>query len=160
VVDTSLSEGEEALFYKMFENISDRMYVEKIKPVYAGVDYKESVQEIIVDRYGNTHEKRMVCPLTFYMLSLWPNGDIVPCDAIYKPVVLGNIKNDTLYSMWHSEILQNFQKMQLKKERNKHKDCQKCCAPDDVSHPLDELDSLSNSLLEIILAKEQVDCGM
>lgn len=148
VVDTSLAAGEEQKFYEMFEDISDRMYVEKIKPVYAGVEYKESVQEIVVDRYGNAHEKRMVCPLTFYMLSLWPNGDVVPCDAIYKPVVLGNIKNDTFYQMWNNSNMKGFQSMQLQKRRMENKNCCKCCAPDDVSHPLDTLDHLPKEVLK------------
>ena len=148
VVDTSLEAGEEQKFYEMFEDISDRMYVEKIKPVYAGVEYQESVQEIAVDRYGNAHEKRMVCPLTFYMLSLWPNGDVVPCDAIYKPVVLGNIKNDTFYHMWNNSNMKGFQRMQLQRRRMENENCCKCCAPDDVSHPLDTLDHLPKEVLK------------
>ena len=147
VVDTSLDEGEEEKFYELFGDIADRMYVEQIKPVYAGVDYAENVQQVAVDRYGNTHEKRMVCPLTFFMLSLWPNGDVVPCDAIYKPVILGNVQQDALQDMWQGDRLKEFQRMQLRKQRNKHKDCQKCCAPDDVSHPLDTLDEDASRLL-------------
>ena len=148
VVDTSLDEGEEKKFYELFGDIADRMYVEQIKPVYAGVNYTEDVQQVAVDRYGNMHEKRMVCPLTFFMLSLWPNGDIVPCDAIYKPVLLGNVQQDTLQDMWQGEKLKEFQRMQLRKQRNNHKDCQKCCAPDDVSHPLDALDKDAELILE------------
>ncbi len=147
VVDTSLSEGDEEKFYQMFGDISDRMYVEKIKPVYAGVEYAEAVQEIVVDRYGSWHEKRMVCPLTFYMLSLWPNGDVVPCDAIYKPIVLGNVKTDRILPMWQGDRLKSFQQMQLQKKRMEHRDCSKCCAPDDVSHPLDVLDNRAEALL-------------
>lgn len=148
VVDTSLDEGEEKKFYELFGDIADRMYVEQIKPVYAGVDYMENVQQVAVDRYGNTHEKRMVCPLTFFMLSLWPNGDVVPCDAIYKPVILGNIQQDTLQDMWQGNRLKEFQRIQLRKQRNNHKDCQKCCAPDDVSHPLDALDKDAETILQ------------
>lgn len=148
VVDTSLAEGEDASFYQLFSDISDRMYVEQIKPVYAGVAYDESVRNIVVDRYGNRHEKRMVCPLTFYMMSLWPNGDVASCDAIYKPLTLGNITSDKLYEMWYSEKLQNFQRMQLRKERAQHHDCRKCCAPDDVSHPVDALDEAAERVLD------------
>jgi len=44
------------------------------------------------DRYGRKHEKRNVCPLPFYMLGIFPNGDVEPCDTIYKPIVLGQYK--------------------------------------------------------------------
>ena len=148
VVDTSLEEGEEQCFYKLFENVADRMYVERIQPVYAGVDYKEHVRNIVVDRYGNEHEKRMVCPLTFYMMSLWPNGDIVPCDAIYKPLILGNVQNEELLTMWNGLELKEFQRMQLAQKRNLHMGCCRCCAPDDVSHPLDVLDGDASEIMK------------
>jgi radical SAM protein with 4Fe4S-binding SPASM domain len=155
VVDTALEDGEEERFYQIFGNISDRMYVEKVKPVYSGVEYKEKVDEILIDRYGNVHKKRLVCPLTFFMLSMWPNGDIVPCDAIYKPVVLGNVYQDDLISMWNNEKLRAFQTMHLKKEKDCHKECKKCCAPDDVSHPLDVLDDMASSILTNFYRNEE-----
>ena len=83
---------------------------------------------------------RDVIPLCFFMLSVFPNGDVEPCDAIYKPVILGNIHTETLSDMFAGEKLHQFQLMQLRGERCKHPLCSVCCAPDDVSHPLDVLD--------------------
>jgi len=140
IMDISLEEGEEDKFYQMFEHISDRMYIEKVKPVYDGVPYNENVFEVNTDRYGNVHEKRYVCPQPFYMLSLWPNGDVSSCDAIYKANVIGNINDESLVEMWNSENLRNFRIMQLEKKRGYHISCKRCCAPDDVSHPDDVLD--------------------
>lgn len=148
VVDASLADGEESLFYELFGEISDRMYVERIKPVYDGVDYAEEAQAIRMDRYGNYHEKRIVCPLPFYMLNLWPNGDVVPCDAIYKPVVLGNVYSDTLLDLWQGDSLEAFQLLQLQKQRSEHFACRRCCAPDDVSHPADVLDYYAEGLIK------------
>lgn len=148
VVDTSLDDGDEEKFYELFADVADRMYVEKIKPVYAGVEYEEDVQKVSVDRYGNEHTQRLVCPLTFYMLSLWPNGDVVPCDAIYKPIVLGNVNNDNVVDLWNSDMLKKFQKMQLSKKRFLNSHCKVCCAPDDVSHPLDSLDAQSINIIK------------
>ena len=148
IVDTSLAQGDEERFYEIFGSIADRMYVERIKPVYDGVAYEESVQEILTDRYGNDHEKRRVCPLAFYMLSLWPNGDVAPCDAIYRPLVLGNAAYDDLYDMWHSERLRDFQTMLLGGGRFDYPACRACCAPDDVSHPLDVLDGAEQEIMQ------------
>ena len=147
IVDAALEDGEAEYFYKMFAEISDRMYIERIKPVYDGVKYSEDVQNVLMDRYGVRHEKRLVCPMPFFTLSMWPNGDIVPCDAIYKPIVLGNVKEQSVYDMWHNKVLVNFQKMQLKKNRLDNTYCRHCCAPDDVSHPLDVLDDAAEVLL-------------
>lgn len=141
VMDVALDgREEEELFYRTFQDISDRMYIESCRPVYDGVEFTKAL-DITKDRYGREHEHREVCPLPFFMLSVFPNGDVEPCDTIYKPVVLGNIHETTLLEMWDGPILKEFRIMQLNKERNGHKGCSVCCAPDDVSHPEDVLDA-------------------
>ncbi len=150
IVDSSLEEGEEQSFYDLFGEFTDRMYIEHIKPVYDGVAYDTLPDEVTIDRYGNSHEKRIVCPLAFYMLALWPNGDVVPCDAIYKPVVLGNVQKDDLVEMWNGQSLRKFWRLQLEKQRVGYPGCDVCCAPDDVSHPLDVLDGFSKTIEEKI----------
>jgi len=145
VLDVTLENGEEQKFYDIFGDITDRMYIEFCKPVYEGVNYENI--SITTDRYGNTHEKREVCPLCFYMLSVLPNGDVEPCDSIYKPIILGNVKNKTLTQMWNSEALRQFRIMQLKKERSNNPKCKVCCAPDDVSQPEDALDYAATEVL-------------
>lgn len=148
IADTALGEGDEERFYDLFGEMADRMYVEHIKPVYDGVEY--GALDTCQDRYGNAHEARLVCPLAFYMLSLWPDGSVVPCDAIYRPLTLGNVHDGRLTDMWRGDELKDFWRMQLRKERMKSPGCGVCCAPDDVSHPLDVLDDAAEELLERI----------
>jgi radical SAM protein with 4Fe4S-binding SPASM domain len=138
-------EKQEALFYKTFESISDRMYVEKCRPVYSGVKATEGV-ETTADRYGRAHPPRIVCPLCFYMLGIFPDGDVAPCDAIYKPVILGNIREATLKSMWEGERLREFRLTQLNNARYSNEKCAVCCAADDVAHPEDQLDEYREEL--------------
>lgn len=146
VMDISLDEGEDEKFYTLFSDISDRMYIEKCRPVYEGVQYSKEIY-ISEDRYGREHRKRNVCPLPFFMLGIFPNGDVEPCDTIYKPVILGNIHNDTLVNMWQGDKLKEFRILQLEKSRNNNSSCSTCCAPDDVAHPEDDLDDHSAELL-------------
>lgn len=146
IMDIALENGEDEAFYRMFSDISDRMYIERCKPVYNGVQYDGVTTE--TDRYGNPHEKRDVCPLCFFMLSVFPDGDVEPCDTIYKPLVLGNVRHETLTEMWHGEKLRSFQITHLKKERYNNPKCAVCCAPDDVSHPEDALDADAIRLLK------------
>ncbi len=145
IMDIALEEGEEQKFYDIFGDITDRMYVEFCKPVYEGVNYENVTTT--TDRYGNTHEKRDICPLCFYMLSVFPNGDVEPCDSIYKPIILGNVNKKTLTQMWGSEALRQFRIMHLEKERSNNFKCKVCCAPDDVSHPEDALDHAATDIL-------------
>lgn len=145
VLDIALDQGEEEKFYNLFANISDRMYVEQCRPVYDGVPYQAGA--VTADRYGRAHRERKVCPLPFFMLGIFPDGDVEPCDTIYKPVVVGNINEDRLLNIWNGKKLRDFQVMQLKKQRCGNPRCAVCCAPDDVSHPEDELDDASGEIL-------------
>jgi len=151
IMNVSLDKNEENLFYETFDKITDRMFIEQLKPVYDGVDYNEYDYTLSSDRRGNIHEKRYVCPQPFFTLSIWPDGEVIPCSAIHKVCSLGNIKNSPLITMWNSKKLKNFQIMQLKKLRFDHPQCKLCCAPDDCSHIEDVLDNKSEDILKKVL---------
>lgn len=146
IMDVALEKGEEEKFYETFGNCTDRMYIEKMRPVYDGVDKTEGMN-YDADRYGRKINARKVCPLPFFMLGIFPNGDVEPCDGIYKPVVLGNVNNEKLIDMWNGQKLKDFWKMQLT-NRFENPKCAVCCAPNDVSHPEDVLDNDIDELLK------------
>lgn len=141
VMDIALQNGETELFYQTFDGISDRMYIEQCKPVYDSVEMTQNMQTD-TDRYGREHSPRQVCPLPFYMLGILPDGTISPCETIYVPEVLGNVWQDDLFSVWNSGKMKLFQQMQLEKMRKNNPKCARCCAPDDVAHPDDNLDDM------------------
>lgn len=145
VLDATLDQGDDQRFYKMFGDICDRMYIEQCKPVYDGVRYDHVTTT--TDRYGRQHEQRDVCPLCFFMLSVFPDGDVEPCDTIYKPVVLGNVHQETLTDIWSGQKLRDFQILHLEKNRCLNAKCSVCCAPNDVSQPEDVLDAAAEYLL-------------
>lgn len=148
IMDSALDEGQDQDFYRILDPISDRMYIERCRPVYDGVEFTASMNAVAIDRYGNEHPPRKVCPLSFFMLSVFPDGDVEPCDSIYKPVILGNVHTNTLREMFLGETLKEFQRQQLAGRRYDNKKCAVCCAPDDVSHPLDVLDDSAEWLLD------------
>lgn len=146
IMNASLDKGQEELFYKTFDLITDRMYIEQIKPVYDGIDYNNFDFSLETDRRGIKHEKRYVCPQPFFTLSIWPNGDVIPCSAIHKVCYLGNVNSNELINMWNSRDLKNFQIMHLKKLRYTHPQCKLCCAPDDCAHPEDDIEKEAKKL--------------
>lgn len=147
-MDISLEKDQTEMFYQLFENISDRMYIDRVKPVYDKVEYTEKQCDISVDRYGNKHKQRLVCPQPFYMLSVWPDGEISPCDALYKASPLGNINDKPITEMWNNKKHIMFCKTQLQGGRFNNKCCSRCCAPDDVAHEEDILDSDALAILD------------
>lgn len=146
-MDVSLKADETDRFFELFDPISDRMFIDKVKPVYDKVDYTAQQRDISTDRYGNAHESRKVCPQPFYMLSVWTNGDVTPCDALYKANPLGNIYTDELTDMWNGSSKRHFCIEQLKGNRFTHTKCSRCCAPDDVAHKEDILDDAADDLI-------------
>ena len=147
IMDVALEPGEEQRFYDLFQPISDRVYIEQCRPVYAGVAATQGLRAT-ADRYGRPHAPRQVCPLCFFMLGIFPNGDVFPCETIYRPSYLGNVNTDRLIDLWHSEKMHQFWEMQLEGKKNENPCCAQCCAPDDVSHPEDVLDDEAAILLE------------
>lgn len=145
-LDIALDEGEEELFYNLFRDISDRMFIDKCQPIYENVELTKDY-DINYDRYGNIHEKRDVCTICFYMMGIFPNGDITPCDAIYKPVVWGNVNTKDIYEIWNSQQRKDFLKLQLNRNRYANPKCKVCCAPDDVTCEEDVLDNDTESIL-------------
>jgi len=148
IMDISLENNEEE-FYKLFSDCSDRMFVEKMLPAYDGVKITDKMN-VEYDRYGRIIEKRQVCPLPFFMLGVLPNGDVEPCDTIYKPIILGNVHNGSIKDMWNGKILREFWKMQLKGKKSNNPKCSLCNAADDVAHPQDILDDDAESILSIL----------
>ena len=148
IMNVSLKPNDEQRFYDMFGDICDRMYVEHVQPVYHAVSVQEDKSDIRYDRYGNAHLPRQVCPLAFFSFGVWPNGDVQPCDAIYKPCLLGNVNASTLKEMWQGDNLKQFRIQHLSGNKNFIQGCADCCAPDDVSHPLDTLDDRKEELLK------------
>lgn len=147
ILDVVLEPGEEARFYELFTPIADRVYIEQCRPVYSGVASTEKISTQ-ADRYGRSHAPRKVCPLCFFMLGIFPNGDVYPCEAIYRPEYLGNVRENSLMELWNSGKMRRFWRMQLEGRRGENPQCAQCCAPDDVSHPEDELDGAAETLLE------------
>jgi radical SAM protein with 4Fe4S-binding SPASM domain len=148
IMDVALEANEEEKFYAMFRNCSDRMYIEKMLPTYAGVPLTDTMPQADYDRQGRKIMPRNVCPLPFYMLSVFPEGDVEPCDTLYKPVVLGNIHNERLIEMWRGEKLHRFWLQQLQGERKDNPKCAVCCAPNDVAHPEDVLDENTADIIQ------------
>jgi radical SAM protein with 4Fe4S-binding SPASM domain len=147
IMDVALDEGEEQAFYDRFRDCSDRMYVERMLPAYAGVNITDGMQ-VDYDRYGRKIVHRNVCPLAFYMLGVFPEGDVEPCDTIYKPIVLGNVNSERLIDMWNGPKLRQFWRQHLEGQRRDNPKCATCNAPDDVSHPEDILDMDAAELLQ------------
>lgn len=148
IIDVALEENQEQEFYDTYRDISDRMYIEFVQKVYSGVELTQNMEFHSTNRYGDTYPIQQVCPMSFFTLGIYPNGDMIPCDVIYKPVILGNVNKDTIYDMWYGEKLYEFRMNQLKNGRFTNPECARCVTPDDILRPEDILDNDKESIME------------
>ncbi|MDR1592218.1 MAG: radical SAM protein [Prevotellaceae bacterium] len=146
-MDVALDDGDEQLFFDMFNPISDRIHIENVKPVYDGVAYKENPSAVVESRYGDIHRPRKVCPPCFFQITIFPDGGVCHCETIYKPQHLGNVNEKTMLEMWRSEKVKDFWRGMLKYGKDHFPGCAACCAPDDCSRPEDTLDDDAMQIL-------------
>ncbi len=107
IMDIVLGKGEEEKFYELFSAIGDRVYVERVVPIWKDVEIsavkKEGEETLLYNKYGDGFPKQECCPLIFHTIVVAPNGDVYPCTQLLNPNVLGNIKTKHLKECWECQ---------------------------------------------------------
>lgn len=151
IADTALDEGDEQKFYEMFGNICDDLYIEHIIPVYKEVDYNGKLKATAdITRYGYKYKEALVCPQPFYQMFIKANGDVAPCCMYPSPMVIGNVREQTLKDIWNGQKLRDFQVLQLLKKRSCNAVCRDCVNPEEAMCPLDNMDDDAERVLKRI----------
>jgi cyclic pyranopterin phosphate synthase len=139
IADVALDEGEEELFYETFDKISDRMFVEKIRPMF----HESPQDDKMLSKYGDEHAPVIACPQPFYMVAITATGDILPCCNYVNPTNMGNIFTASLTGAWSGGALQGLRLMLLdknRKEQSAYPVCRDCLMPDAIITAGDCLD--------------------
>lgn len=110
IIDLAMEEeGDKERFETRFGPIADTVAVEYAIPF---------VPEIALNTLsGNSKQgdaiHSSICAMPFYMLVLYPNGDVLPCCATEIPAILGNITKESLNDIWNSRARIKFLLNQL-----------------------------------------------
>lgn len=120
IMDVALDEGDEQKFYEMFSPIADRVYVEKMVPIWKDIDLsaisKNKTDERLQNKYGESFTKQECCPLIFHTIVVTPAGDVYPCTQLLTPYKLGNINEQQLVDLWNSDTRKELLIRQCKKD--------------------------------------------
>lgn len=101
IMDVALNNEEEDNFYEIFSGIGDRVYVEKMVPIWKDVDSRIKRKETECNKYGEIFPLQQCCPLLFHTLFITPIGDVYPCTQLLWPNSMGNITNNKLPHYWN-----------------------------------------------------------
>lgn len=149
--DVNVTEKDERLFHTTFDPITDRAYIELIKPVF------EPAEDTTTSRYGVDHDPVLICPQPFYMMDVNAWGDVVPCCSYESPFIDTNILHTTLKKIWDGRQMKSLRLMQLS-GRRKHQQsvpaCKYCNIPGANIGPGDDLSGNAKEIKKRINGKE------
>lgn len=150
-----IPDGEER-FKEIFGSIADSIFIERIIPMYADVDYKEideSIYEKSIEGRERVKQSKIhtVCNRPFYRLRVAADGKVTAaCCDIPNDFYYGNIYENSLVNIWNEEKRKALLKMQLEGKRFAHPICKTCTIPNDITTEADVLDSWANDILKRI----------
>jgi radical SAM protein with 4Fe4S-binding SPASM domain len=137
-------------FYQTFGPYCDSIDVENISPFWPGYDFQEK-HDLHVNEssgtFGQTLEKKLVCPYVFYALAVNSDGqvDLCSCDWTHD-YLIGDVRKQSLKEIWNSKELYNEQILQLKGMRMDHQLCKDC---HEISYEsVDNIDRYREDLLQ------------
>lgn len=149
IVDDALEPGQEELFIEKFSPISDRVFIERVIPLWEKVDFKGNghEEEFVYNKFGETHKKQQCCPLLFDTIVVIPNGDVYPCTQLLSKERLGNILDDKLVDLWNGDKRKELLKKQL--ELDADEVCRNCyIKQNSILTKEDMIDDYRNDILK------------
>ena len=142
------NEKEKELFYDLFSPICDEATIEFLIPFINEIDHTSITDDLSKCKLGHSQSISKICSMPFYMLSLEPNGNLVPCCSSVVPYVYGNIQRNNLKIIWDSKERNDFLCMQLT-DLTQNKICKECSVPKYGLQEGDYLDDDKERLLKI-----------
>lgn len=110
IIDLALKEpGDQACFEALCSNAADIHAIEYAIPFVPEIDLGTISGKC---KQGN-QGRSAICSMPFYMMVLYPNGDVLPCCATDSPAILGNVMRENLAELWHSTRRNRFLLQQL-----------------------------------------------
>jgi len=124
-----LLDYEKDLFYEIFGDICDRIYIENMSPCWNGFDVEKKTKVVIGSKgiYNNKLSDVKVCPYIFYQFSINSDGTSSLCFLDWKhEQLIGDVKKQSLKEIWNSDILKMYRFDNLKGKRNFIQTCNNC----------------------------------
>lgn len=150
-VDLALDAGEENTFMEMYTPICDTIHIDKIMPVFEGIQYEGLVQDTApFTQEQFIKNKEVCCSTIFYTLYTLADGRIAPCCDHPQPVIYGNIQEMGLVEAWNSQRRKAFLIQNLTHKRCENQRCAQCYVPLNRRFDSDILDGYEDEILKRI----------
>jgi radical SAM protein with 4Fe4S-binding SPASM domain len=125
----TISKEDQDLFLSIFEPLADSVAIERSFECWEGFKSEGFVsKEDGVGIYGQKIEKEvLVCPYVQYSFTINSDGKVSLCFLDWsRKLIIGDVKSDSVKSIWDGKIFNNFQDLMLNKERKSLYYCSSC----------------------------------
>lgn len=144
--DGTLTQAEEEQFYRLFGDVCDEIFIERLSPIWRDTDVNIATHEPQNGPYGQKLEYKKVCPLIFTRLVINYDGVVVACCVDWKRAfTIGDVRKQSARDIWNGPILRALQKKHLKGARDTVAICKGCTAL--TSCTIDNVDAHAESIL-------------
>lgn len=149
-IEENLSDEEKDIFFNIFGEISDRIYLEHLQPNWPNFSFNYSDVNYTVGHYGQPLDEKNVCPYIFYILVINADGSVSACVQDWPHYLkIGDLNKESVRSVWNGLRLKD---IQIKHLQGKRCDIQMCSVCPVMKHGLlDDIDSSADLLLSKIL---------
>lgn len=128
-------------FFETFEPICDSINVENYNECFLDTKGKNKLKDSNLSQRGESLSGQKCCSQPFFKMEILSDGSVLPCAEARVPLVVGNIKNDSLLNLWNSKILNEFRLKMLDGFEQAHKICSECTFLKVCNFSSDNIDS-------------------
>ncbi len=126
-----LDEAQKKLFFDTFGNHCDRIFLEKLSPIWPEFDMETRVVNFTPPsgsgQYGQKLDQKLVCTYIFYAMAINADGTVSACCPDWgQKLVIGDLRNSSLKEIWNSEPMQKLRRQHLEGQRHNNEVCRNC----------------------------------
>lgn len=152
-IDATLkSKEDEQLFYEIFGDLCDKIYIEHL------IVMQQQMEELkmVVDGSKNFYNEeldanRKVCGQAFYFLQIGCDGDTFPCPVpgLSTNISMGNVKENSLLEIWNGPKRKKLLRTMLELKKDTIPECNNCTCFNAINNPMENLDIDASKLLKL-----------
>ena len=146
-IKQNLTEDEQKIFFDIFGNISDRIFLENLSPAWPEFEFDNVPMEFEAGHYGQQILERMVCPFLFYVMVVNSDGKVSTCVQDWKQkMIVGDVSTHALKDIWLGTHLNKYRINHLDGNKRMYSACSNCLV---MSHGvLDNIDNMAKPIKE------------
>jgi radical SAM protein with 4Fe4S-binding SPASM domain len=125
-----LSENDRKLFFELFGDCCDRIFIEEISPIWPEFNVEQragvKIQEL-AGQYKQSLEDKDVCTYIFYAMAVNSDGTVSACCPDWdQKLIVGNLRQQSLKEIWDSKPMHDLQIQHLQGKRRDNPVCRNC----------------------------------